>query len=276
MCIRDRRYTTEEASQVRNESGQFISATYSVDEEGNATGLDEVADTENEYGDYDAYYIRFKGNDEIIVLDKYDQEGRKYTYGVRETLGEDNKGRYEQVLAQVTTQVTAEEPEEGEVAGDGQDSSTTPVSYTHLDVYKRQGLRDAVPYTGFPFCVRKHCIEKKRLHRSSFGACRISGVCGNTAIRLLRRGGWRCLLFENLTGIRHRGWHHFPGADSGLPCRAGRGAQCPQQAAVSGHAVFLPGRNQAEIYCTGSFAAWVFAEAYMDKQQVVWGSGGIE
>ncbi len=124
------RYTTEEASQVRNESGQFISATYSVDEEGNATGLDEVADTENEYGDYDAYYIRFKGNDEIIVLDKYDQEGRKYTYGVRETLGEDNKGRYEQVLAQVTTQVTAEEPEEGEVAGDGQDSSTTLTEIT--------------------------------------------------------------------------------------------------------------------------------------------------
>lgn len=123
------RYTTEEASQVRNANGQFISVTYSADESRNE--LEEVEDAGDKYSGYDAYYIRFKDASSVLIkLDKYDQEGRKYTYGVRETLGEDNKGRYEQVLAQVTTQVTAEEPEEGEAAGDGQDSSTTLTEIT--------------------------------------------------------------------------------------------------------------------------------------------------
>lgn len=123
------RYTTEEASQVRNANGQFISVTYSADESCNE--LEEVEDAGDKYSGYDAYYIRFKDASSVLIkLDKYDQEGRKYTYGVRETLGEDNKGRYEQVLAQVTTQVTAEEPEEGEAAGDKQDSSTTLTEIT--------------------------------------------------------------------------------------------------------------------------------------------------
>ena len=123
------RYTTEEASQVRNANGQFISVTYSADESRNE--LEEVEDAGDKYSGYDAYYIRFKDASSVLIkLDKYDQEGRKYTYGVRETLGEDNKGRYEQVLAQVTTQVTAEEPEEGEAAGDKQDSSTTLTEVT--------------------------------------------------------------------------------------------------------------------------------------------------
>ena len=123
------RYTTEEASQVRNANGQFISVTYSADERRNE--LEEVEDAGDKYSGYDAYYIRFKDASSVLIkLDKYDQEGRKYTYGVRETQGEDNKGRYEQVLAQVTTQVIAEEPEEGEAAGDGQDSSTTLTEIT--------------------------------------------------------------------------------------------------------------------------------------------------
>ena len=123
------RYTTEEASQVRNANGQFISVTYSADESRNE--LEEVEDVGDKYSGYDAYYIRFKDASSVLIkLDKYDQEGRKYTYGVRETLGEDNKGRYEQVLAQVTTQVTAEEPKEGEAAGDKQDSSTTLTEVT--------------------------------------------------------------------------------------------------------------------------------------------------
>ena len=123
------RYTTEEASQVRNANGQFISVTYSADESRNE--LEEVEDAGDKYSGYDAYYIRFKDASSVLIkLDKYDQEGRKYTYGVRETLGEDNKGRYEQVLAQVTTQVTAEEPEEGEAAGEKQDSSTTLTEVT--------------------------------------------------------------------------------------------------------------------------------------------------
>ena len=66
------RYTTEEASQVRNANGQFISVTYSADERRNE--LEEVEDAGDKYSGYDAYYIRFKDASSVLIkLDKYDQ-----------------------------------------------------------------------------------------------------------------------------------------------------------------------------------------------------------